>query len=87
MGALSKLPNIGEKLEEKLNRVEIITEKDLKEIGSKEAFLRVRAIDSSACINLLCALEGAIEGIRWHHLSKQTKEELNDFYESSQKTK
>jgi len=28
----------------------------------------------------LSALEGAIQGIRWHHLSRETKESLKEFY-------
>ncbi len=28
---------------------------------------------------MLCALEGAIQGIRWHGLSKERKEELKQF--------
>ncbi|WP_309245476.1 TfoX/Sxy family DNA transformation protein [Clostridium estertheticum] len=35
---------------------------------------------NSACINKLYALEGSIQGIRWHNLSKEVKNELNEFY-------
>ncbi|WP_197049980.1 MULTISPECIES: TfoX/Sxy family DNA transformation protein [Thermoanaerobacterium] len=52
----------------------------LIELGSKEAFLRIRTIDSSACINRLYALEGAIRNIRWHFLSQDIKDELKAFY-------
>ena len=58
-----------------------ITNKDaLESIGSKEAWLNIQSIDSSACINRLMALEGAIQGVRWHDLDSQTKENLKDFY-------
>jgi DNA transformation protein len=28
----------------------------------------------------LCALEGAIQGVRWHFLDEGTKKSLKDFY-------
>ncbi len=80
MSKLSDLPNIGKKLEEQLNEVGIETIEQLKEVGSKQAWLNIRAIDSSACINRLCALEGAIRGIRWHSLSDEVKRDLKEFY-------
>ena len=82
MGELSKLPNIGEKVEEQLNQVGIETFEQLKEIGSKQAWFRIRLIDDSACINRLYALEGAIQGIRWHHLSDEVKADLKEFCNS-----
>ena len=80
MGELSKLPNIGSNIEEKLKQVGITSYEQLKEVGSKEAWLRMRKIDEGACINSLCALEGAIQGIRWHSLSEDIKIDLKDFY-------
>ncbi|WP_432662050.1 TfoX/Sxy family protein [Wukongibacter baidiensis] len=79
MGQLSKLPNIGKTLEEKLNQIDIITKEELFTLGSKESFKRIRGIDKDACFNMLCALEGAVQGIRWHNLSKEIKKDLNDF--------
>lgn len=84
MGELCKLPNIGDKLEAQLNEVEIETFKKLKEVGSKQAWIAIKAIDDSACINRLYALEGAIQGIRWHSLSKEVKSELKEFYNAVQ---
>jgi DNA transformation protein len=77
---LSKLPNIGNKLEDQLIEVGIETVDQLKQIGSKQAWLNIKAIDPSACINLLCALEGAIQGVRWHYLSDEVKDELKELY-------
>lgn len=57
MGELSKLPNIGKVVEEQLNEVGINTVDDLIDIGSKEAWLKIKEIDGSACINRLVALE------------------------------
>ncbi|WP_346886146.1 TfoX/Sxy family protein [Clostridium sp. UBA4395] len=80
MSKLSDLPNIGKKLEEQLNEVGIKTVEQLKKVGSKQAWLDIKAIDASACINRLCALEGAIQGIRWHSLSDEVKGDLKEFY-------
>ena len=83
MGELSKLPNIGKVLEEQLNDVGINTVDDLIDIGSKEAWLRIKEIDDSACVNKLMALEGAVQNIRWHDLSDDDKKDLNDFYQNT----
>jgi DNA transformation protein len=82
MGVLSKLPNIADKLELQLNEVGISTVEQLKEIGSREAWLRILAKDSSACIMRLSSLEGAIQGVRWHYLNDDDKKSLKEFYHS-----
>lgn len=79
MKKLSDLPNIGKTLEEKLIRVGIKTPDELIAAGSEQSLLRIRSIDQSACFNMLCALEGAIHGIRWHQLSPEKKEALKAF--------
>lgn len=80
MGELSKLKNIGKVVEGQLNQTGIHTTEELKKIGSKQAWLNIKAIDTSACYNRLCALEGAIQGIRWHDLSIEVKDDLKVFY-------
>lgn len=80
MGELSALPNIGTVVEEQLNAVGIETFAKLKELGSKEAWLRIKAIDDSACIHRLYALEGAIQGIRKADLPADKRAELKEFY-------
>ena len=80
MGQLSKLPNIGKVVEQQLKEVGIETVEQLRETGSKQCWLKIKAIDASACINRLYALEGAIQGIRWHYLSDEIKSQLKDFY-------
>ncbi|MBQ6443256.1 MAG: TfoX/Sxy family protein [Methanosphaera sp.] len=80
MGKLSKLPNIGRVLEEQLNYAGITTVDDLINMGSKEAWLKIRELDESACLSRLMALEGAIQNIRWHDLSEDDKRNLRDFY-------
>ena len=80
MGELSKMPNIGKVLEKQLNDVGINTNDDLINLGSKEAWLKIKEIDDSACLNRLMALEGAIQNIRWHNLSEEDKDNLRNFY-------
>ena len=82
MGELSKLPNIGKVVEKQLNDVGINTVDDLVNLGSKEVWLKIKEIDDSACLNMLMALEGAIQNIRWHNLSEEDKDNLRDFYNS-----
>ena len=81
MGELQKLPNIAEKLEAQLIEVGVPTIEALKTTGSREAWLRIAAIDPSACYMRLCSLEGAIQGVRWHNLDDTTKKEMKAFYE------
>jgi DNA transformation protein and related proteins len=81
MSVLSKLPNIGEVLADKLEQAGIKNEKELKIMGSEKAFLLVKEVDPKACINHLYALEGAVQGIRWHSLAKDKKNELKEFFD------
>lgn len=80
MGELVKLPNIAAKLESQLIDAGIETIDELKRVGSRQAWLRILAQDPSACIMRLSALEGAIQGIRWHCLDVETKSSLKEFY-------
>ncbi len=81
MGELSKLPNIGEKVEEQLNAVDIFTYEDLKKFGAENAWLKIQSIDPSACIYRLLALEGALQGVPKKLLPDERKAELKKFYE------
>ena len=74
------LPNIGPKLAAELQRAGIDSPEALRALGAREAFLRLRAQDPTACLHRLYALEGAIEGVRKPDLAPQTKQELKDFF-------
>lgn len=81
MNKLTDLPNIGKTLADKLEMIGIKSEEELKEMGSENALIKIATIENSgACINMLYALEGAIQGIRWHGLDSARKEELKEFY-------
>ena len=79
---LSNLPNIGKVLEGKLIDIEVKTPEELQLIGSREAFIRIKIVDNTACYNMLCALEGAVQGIRWHYLPETVKTDLKTFFET-----
>lgn len=81
MGELAKLPNIGKTVEEQLLQVGISSADELKKIGSKAAWLKIQAIDESACIHRLIALEGAIQGVKKTMLSDEVKADLKEFYQ------
>lgn len=82
MESLHELPNIGGTLEQKLIQAGIGTPRQLRELGSKEAFLRIRLIDHTACLHMLTALEGAVREVRKTELSSEIKAELRAFYNS-----
>lgn len=79
------VPNLGKILISDLKQVEITTIEQLKAIGAKSVFLKLKSIDNNACINTLYALEGAVEGVRWHNISKERKIDLLDFFHSIKK--
>lgn len=81
MKELTALPNIGKTLAEKLKTVGIENEQQLQQLGSENAIIRIATLDKDdVCLNKLYALEGAIQGIRWHGLGKSRKQELKEFF-------
>lgn len=76
MSEMTKLPNIGATLAAKLEAVGITTHEELVEAGSIEAIQRIGDADGSGCLNMLYAVEGAIQGVRWHDLPKPLRDEL-----------
>lgn len=80
MSSLTALANIGPKLEAQLKKAGITTADQLRAAGSRQAWLRIKANDPSACLMRLSTLEGAIQGVRWHDLDDKTKSDLKAFY-------
>ena len=81
MSELLDLPNIGKVAEKLLIEADIKTVKELRTIGSKKAFIRIRTIDPSACLHMLYGLEGAVQGIRDTELSQDSKCSLKEFFQ------
>lgn len=84
MENLTDLPNIGTTLAERLRAAGIETPADLKRLGSVEALRRIRemSLDRVPCMSMLCALEGAIQGIRWHGIPQSERDELRLRYQT-----
>ena len=79
MAALTSLRNIGKEMERKLKSVGITTAEGLKEIGSKEAFIKLKLLYPNACVVYLYTLEGAISDVDYNKLPKEVKQDLKDF--------
>ena len=82
MSELLSLLNVGRVLERNLIAVGICSPGELRRVGAKEAFIRIRAIDNGACLHMLYGLQGAVEGIRDTELPESTKEDLRLFFRS-----
>jgi DNA transformation protein len=80
MVKLTELPNIGRTVAARLAEVGIADGETLRRLGSRAAFLKLQAVDEGACLSMLCGLEGAIRGVRWHELDAATKRELREFH-------
>ena len=80
MSDLTTLPNIAKTMEQQLFQAGIHSAEELRQAGSREAWLRIFAFDPSACYNRLCGLEGAIRGVRWRDLPEDVKAGLKAFY-------
>ncbi len=81
MGKLLHLPNIDSELESKLTKAGISTTELLREKGSRHAFVKIKSFDSSACFEMLLALEGAVQGKLTDDLDDSVVDELKVFME------
>jgi len=79
MAELTSLMNIGKEMERKLKSVGISTAEELEEIGSKEAFVKLKMLYPSICTVFLYTLEGAIHNIEFNRLPEDVKKDLKDF--------
>ena len=85
MAKLTTLKNIGKEMERKLKSVGITTAEELKDIGSKEAFLALKSRYSNLCLVHLYTLEGAVCDIEYNKLPENVKQNLKNFPESSKR--
>lgn len=70
MGNLSNLPNVGKELAKRLELAGINSAEHLKETGTENASFKLKTVFPSVCHRQLYALEGAIQGIKRHGISK-----------------
>lgn len=79
MAELTSMINIGKELEKKLTTVGIDSSEKLVELGSKQAFLKLKETFPQVCLVHLYALEGAILNTEYNRLSEDKKKELKEF--------
>ena len=82
MLGLSSMRNVGKENERNFKGVEICSAEELRRIGRKEAFFRLRTHCLNVCLVHLYALQGTIENIEYNRLSDETKQDLKGFYNS-----
>ncbi len=70
----------GKTMEKKLHSVGIHSAEELKQVGSKQAVLRLKAQYPNTCVVILYYLEAAIQGIEIKQLSAACKEELKSYF-------
>lgn len=75
--------NIGNDTAARLEKAGIDTFEKLEAAGTEGAFLRLQSLDPGACLNLLYSLEGAIQGIKWHELPEERKQQLRKFHKDA----
>ncbi len=79
MTELTSMRNIGKELERKLKIIDIKSAEELKQLGSKEAFFRLKQRFPEICLVHLYTLEGAITNTNFNELSEETKKDLKEF--------
>lgn len=79
MAELTSMINIGKEMERKLKSVDICSAEALREVGSKEAFFRLKTRYCNVCLVHLYTLQGAIENTEYNHLSDEVKRDLKNF--------
>lgn len=79
MTDLTTMPNNGKEMASKLKSVAINTAEELIEIGSKEAYFRLKTKYPQVCLVHLYTLEGAIQNVEFNCLSEETKANLKEF--------
>jgi len=83
MPELTSLRNIGKEMEKKLKSVDIMTAEDLIEVGSEEAYVRLKSRYPKVCLVHLYTLEGAISDTEYNHLQEDVKLRLKNFSDNT----
>ena len=79
MSELTSMMNIGKEMERKLTSVGIDSTEKLIELGSKEAFMKLKQAYPNVCLVHLYALEGAVCNMEFNSLPESRKKELKEF--------
>jgi DNA transformation protein len=79
MGAkhsISDLEGIGPKSREMLARAGITTAEQLRELGSVEAYVRTKRVNTGVSLNMLWGLESVMTGEHWRDVAKNHRTSL-----------
>lgn len=76
MAELAGLANLGPASAQRLARIGIDTDADLRSTGSVAAFADLRARGERVSLNLLWAMEGALLGTDWRVVAASRRDEL-----------
>jgi len=76
MNAPLKLRNIGPKSAAWLRQVGLRTQEDLVAAGPVDAFMRVKRAGFKPSLNMLYALEGALQDCHWQEIPEARRAEL-----------
>ena len=76
MTSTDKLRNIGPKSAAWLRQVGLRTHEDLAAVGTVEAFMRVKRAGFKPTLNLLYAIEGALQDCHWQEIPDTRRSEL-----------
>ncbi len=82
MSDFKAMMNIGREIERKLVSVGIDSPEKLIELGSKQAFAKLKETYPNVCLVHLYTLEGAICNTEYNRLSEDKKKELKAFSDS-----
>lgn len=79
MTKLTSMRNIGTEMERKLQSVGICAAEELIEMGSKEAYFRLKMRYPNVCLVHLYTLQGAIDKMEYNRLPDEVKRDLKQF--------
>lgn len=74
--SISGLRGLGPASQRMLARAGITTVAQLHALGSVRAYVRTRAANPGASLNLLWALEGALTGLPWQEVAREHRTSL-----------
>ncbi len=82
MSDLTAMMNIGKEMSRKLTSVGIDTPEKLIELGSMQAFRKLKETYPNVCLVHLYTLEGAIYNTKYNRLPEDRKKNLKAFSDS-----
>lgn len=76
---IESLPNLGPYMARRLAEIDVNDAETLRALGAVEAYARLRfRFGREISLNALWAMDAALYGIDWRHLTERRKGELRD---------